>query len=94
VPARLRANTEQNPSRFRPGDRAAICPITRGEQDATVSAAAASPFVKEISCFGDCVMMNTAKRLLADIRELAPGITARTAEIEAGRRIRSIRWKR
>ncbi|HJX21375.1 MAG TPA: acyl-CoA dehydrogenase family protein, partial [Steroidobacteraceae bacterium] len=31
--------------------------------------------------------MSTAKRLLADIRELAPDISARTAEIEAGRRI-------
>jgi alkylation response protein AidB-like acyl-CoA dehydrogenase len=29
----------------------------------------------------------TAKRLLADIRELAPEITARAAEIEAGRRV-------
>src|SRR5258707_11679950 len=32
-------------------------------------------------------MINTAERLLADIRELAPVITARAAEIEAGRRI-------
>ena len=32
-------------------------------------------------------MMTTAKRLLADIRELAPDITARAAEIEAARRI-------
>jgi indole-3-acetate monooxygenase len=32
-------------------------------------------------------MTNTAERLLADIRELAPVITARAAEIEAGRRI-------
>jgi hypothetical protein len=32
-------------------------------------------------------MANTAKRLLADIRELAPDIKARAAEIEAGRRI-------
>ena len=32
-------------------------------------------------------MMITAKRLLVDIRELAPDITARAAEIEAGRRI-------
>jgi indole-3-acetate monooxygenase len=32
-------------------------------------------------------MMRTAKRLLVDIRELAPDITARAAEIEAGRRI-------
>ncbi len=32
-------------------------------------------------------MTDTAKRLLADIRELAPGIAARAAEIEAGRRI-------
>jgi alkylation response protein AidB-like acyl-CoA dehydrogenase len=30
---------------------------------------------------------STANRLLADIRELAPNITARAAEIEAGRRI-------
>jgi len=29
----------------------------------------------------------TAKRLLADIQELAPVVTARIAEIEAGRRI-------
>src|SRR5260221_11319844 len=29
----------------------------------------------------------TSQRLLADIRELAPDITARAAEIEAGRRI-------
>jgi indole-3-acetate monooxygenase len=32
-------------------------------------------------------MMSTAKRLLADIRELGPDISARAAEIEAGRRI-------
>jgi alkylation response protein AidB-like acyl-CoA dehydrogenase len=32
-------------------------------------------------------MMSRAKRLLADIQELAPDITARAAEIEAGRRI-------
>jgi alkylation response protein AidB-like acyl-CoA dehydrogenase len=32
-------------------------------------------------------MMNPAKRLLADIRDLAPGITARAAEIEQGRRL-------
>jgi hypothetical protein len=32
-------------------------------------------------------MTNTAKRLLADIRELAPDISSRAAEIEAGRRI-------
>jgi alkylation response protein AidB-like acyl-CoA dehydrogenase len=32
-------------------------------------------------------MTSTARRLLADIRELAPDITARAAEIEAGRRI-------
>ena len=32
-------------------------------------------------------MTNTPKRLLADIRELAPGITSRAAEIEAGRRM-------
>ena len=32
-------------------------------------------------------MTNTAERLLADIRELAPVITARATEIEAGRRI-------
>src|SRR5882724_5408264 len=32
-------------------------------------------------------MTNTAKRLLADIRELAPEIAARAAEIEAERRI-------
>ena len=30
---------------------------------------------------------NTATRLLADIRELAPDITSRAAEIESGRRI-------
>ena len=29
----------------------------------------------------------TAKRLLADIREMAPEITARAAEIEAARRV-------
>ena len=29
----------------------------------------------------------TVERLLADIRELAPDITARAAELEAGRRI-------
>lgn len=32
-------------------------------------------------------MTNTPKRLLANIRELAPGITSRAAEIEAGRRM-------
>ena len=32
-------------------------------------------------------MTNTAKRLLANIRELAPDITSRAAEIEAGRRM-------
>jgi alkylation response protein AidB-like acyl-CoA dehydrogenase len=32
-------------------------------------------------------MTNTAQRLLADIQELAPEITLRAAEIEAGRRI-------
>jgi alkylation response protein AidB-like acyl-CoA dehydrogenase len=32
-------------------------------------------------------MMSTAERLLADIRELTPYISARAAEIEAGRRI-------
>jgi indole-3-acetate monooxygenase len=32
-------------------------------------------------------MTNTTKRLLANIRELAPGITSRAAEIEAGRRM-------
>jgi hypothetical protein len=32
-------------------------------------------------------VMSTAKRLLADIRELGPDIGARVAEIEAGRRI-------
>src|SRR5690242_4193097 len=32
-------------------------------------------------------MTSTAKRLLADIRRSAPDITARAAEIEAGRRI-------
>src|SRR5260370_21895567 len=32
-------------------------------------------------------MSQTAQRFLADIRELAPVITARAAEIEAGRRI-------
>src|SRR3979411_671437 len=34
-------------------------------------------------------MSQTAQRLLADIRELAPHVTARAAEIEAGRRIPS-----
>jgi alkylation response protein AidB-like acyl-CoA dehydrogenase len=33
------------------------------------------------------MMSTTAKRLLADIQELAPDITKRAAEIEAGRRI-------
>jgi len=33
------------------------------------------------------VARTTAERLLADIRDLAPGITARAAEIESGRRI-------
>src|SRR6267143_4714932 len=32
-------------------------------------------------------MTRTAQRLLADIRELAPHVTSRAAEIEAGRRI-------
>ena len=32
-------------------------------------------------------MINRAERLLANIQELAPGITSRVAEIEAGRRI-------
>src|ERR1700730_8671741 len=32
-------------------------------------------------------MTSTAKRLLADIRDMAPAITARAVEIEAGRRI-------
>jgi alkylation response protein AidB-like acyl-CoA dehydrogenase len=32
-------------------------------------------------------MIQTAQRLLADIRKLAPHITSRAAEIEAGRRI-------
>src|SRR6516165_11618260 len=32
-------------------------------------------------------MTNPAERLLADIRELATGITSRAAEIEAGRRM-------
>jgi hypothetical protein len=35
-------------------------------------------------------MTDAAKRLLDDIRDLAPDITARAAEIEAGRRIPSI----
>src|SRR6202035_4612660 len=40
------------------------------------------------STFSDTTLMtNTAKRLLADIRELAPDISSRAAEIEAGRRI-------
>src|SRR4030088_485478 len=33
------------------------------------------------------MMTQTAQRLLADIRELAPLVTSRAAEIEAGRRI-------
>jgi alkylation response protein AidB-like acyl-CoA dehydrogenase len=33
------------------------------------------------------ITRTTAKRLLADIGELAPDITTRAAEIEAGRRI-------
>jgi hypothetical protein len=37
--------------------------------------------------FGTGVMTEAPKRLLADIRELAPNITARAAEIEAGRRV-------
>jgi hypothetical protein len=37
---------------------------------------------------------NTAKRLLADIRELAPDISLRAAEIEAARRIPPDRPKR
>jgi alkylation response protein AidB-like acyl-CoA dehydrogenase len=32
-------------------------------------------------------MINRTQRLLANIRELAPGITSRAAEIEAGRRM-------
>ena len=32
-------------------------------------------------------MTEAAERLLADIRDLAPDITSRVAEIEAGRRI-------
>jgi alkylation response protein AidB-like acyl-CoA dehydrogenase len=32
-------------------------------------------------------MTNTAKRLLAEIQELAPGMRSRAAEIEAGRRV-------
>jgi alkylation response protein AidB-like acyl-CoA dehydrogenase len=32
-------------------------------------------------------MTNPTERLLANIRELAPGITSRAAEIEAGRRM-------
>jgi alkylation response protein AidB-like acyl-CoA dehydrogenase len=36
---------------------------------------------------GNCGVTSTANRLLADIRQLAPDITARAAEIEAGRRI-------
>src|SRR5258707_15198591 len=32
-------------------------------------------------------MTNTAKRLLAEIQALAPGISSRAAEIEAGRRV-------
>jgi hypothetical protein len=36
---------------------------------------------------GTSAMTEVAKRLLADIRQLAPNITSRIAEIEAGRRI-------
>ena len=40
------------------------------------------------STFSDTALTgNTAERLLADIRELAPEVTARAAGIEAGRRI-------
>src|ERR1700750_893678 len=34
-------------------------------------------------------MTNTVKRILDDIRDLAPGITSRVAEVEAGREIPS-----
>jgi alkylation response protein AidB-like acyl-CoA dehydrogenase len=39
------------------------------------------------SCSDTALMTDTAKRLLADVRQLAPDITPRAAEIEAGRRI-------
>jgi len=44
------------------------------------------PVIKSIA-FDTPSKANTARRLLADIRELAPGITARAAEIEDARRI-------
>jgi alkylation response protein AidB-like acyl-CoA dehydrogenase len=37
--------------------------------------------------FQTALMTNTAKRLLAEIQALAPGISSRAAEIEAGRRV-------
>src|SRR5258707_1524713 len=44
------------------------------------------PVIKSVA-FDTPSKANTARRLLADIRELAPGITARAAEIEDARRI-------
>jgi hypothetical protein len=39
-----------------------------------------------MSCLVTTLMNNSAERLLADIQKLAPDITARAAEMEAGRR--------
>src|SRR4030088_3172573 len=44
------------------------------------------PVIKSVA-FDTPSKANTARRLLADIRELAPGITARAAEIEGAGRI-------
>src|SRR5258705_4697452 len=44
------------------------------------------PVIKSVA-FDTPSKANTARRLLADIRELAPGITARAPEIEDARRI-------
>jgi alkylation response protein AidB-like acyl-CoA dehydrogenase len=51
----------------------------------TTFGAANHPIVNAFS--GTTSVTSTAKRLLADIRELAPDISSRAAEIEAGRRI-------
>jgi hypothetical protein len=58
----------------------------------TTFGAANHPIVNAFS--GTTSVTSTAKRLLADIRELAPDISSRAAEIEARAGSRSIWWKR
>jgi hypothetical protein len=45
-----------------------------------------NPIAKNV-CSDTTLTVDTAQRLLADIHVLAPDITARAAEIEAGRRM-------